>query len=264
MAREYTDTRDPYQKIAAEVRRQIIRGDLAPGSQLPTVDQFMRQYGGVSNTTIQKALQLLKDEGIAEGRPGKGVFVRQHAQQAIEPMAYMRPAAPGEPYPWMTEAAKHNQVGGSVLLDVAAVIPPAEVAAALELGEGEQALLRKLILTLDGEPTELTRSYYPLGLCEGTPMMDKRRIKGGTPALLNSMGFPPREFIDDVAAEIPTEEEAVALELPKGMPVLVAFRVVYSDGRRPIEATLMTKAAHRYRMRYRMQVSEETNEEVDA
>ena len=71
------------------------------------------------------------------------------------------------------------------------------------------------------------------------------------------MGFPPREFIDEVSSEIPTEEEAVALELAKGMPVLVAFRVVYSDDRRPIEATLMTKAAHRYRMRYRMQVREE-------
>jgi GntR family transcriptional regulator len=69
------------------------------------------------------------------------------------------------------------------------------------------------------------------------------------------MGFPPREFIDELSAEIPTEEEAVALELPKGMPVLVAFRVVFSDGRHPIEAALMTKAAHRYRMRYRMPVS---------
>ena len=141
-----------------------------------------------------------------------------------------------------------------LILDVTVVTPPAEVAAALELEEGEQALLRKLILTLDGQPTELTRSYYPLGLSEGTPMMEKRRIKGGTPTLLNQMGFPPREFIDDVSAEIPTEEEAVALELPKGMPVLVAFRVVYSDGGRPVEATLMTKAAHRHRMRYRLTV----------
>ncbi|MFD8839820.1 GntR family transcriptional regulator [Streptomyces griseofuscus] len=172
-------------------------------------------------------------------------------------MAYMSPAAPGEPYKWMTEAAKQQQVGGARLLDVAVVTAPAEVAAALELEEGEQVLLRKLVMTLDGEPTELTHSYYPLGLCEGTPMMEKRRIRGGTPALLNSMGFPPREFIDEVSAEIPTEEEAVELELPKGMPVLVAFRVVYSDDRRPIEATLMTKAAHRYRMRYRMQVGEE-------
>lgn len=263
MAREYTDDRDPYVKIAADIRRQITRGDLAPGSKLLTVKKLMERYGSPSNVTIQKALQLLKDEEILEGQPGKGVFVRQHGQQAIEPMAYMAPAAPGEPYKWMTEAAKRDQVGGAQLLDVAVVTPPAEVAAALELEEGEQALLRKLLLTLDGAPTELTRSYYPLGICEGTPMMETRRIKGGTPALLNRLGFPPLEFIDDVSAEIPTEEEAVALELPKGMPVLVAFRVVYSHDNRPIEATLMTKAAHRYRMRYRMQVPP-AGEEVQA
>ncbi|MGW2739094.1 GntR family transcriptional regulator [Streptomyces sp. NPDC001288] len=257
MARDYVDSRDPYQKIAAEIRRQITRGDLAPGTQLPTVAQLMEQYGRASNTTIQKAIQLLKDEGIAEGRPGKGVYVRQHRQQAIEPMSFMAPAPAGEPYKWMSEATKNQQVGSTRLVDVTVVTPPAEVAAALELEEGEQVLLRKLVLSLDGEPTELTRSYYPLGLCEGTPMMEKRRIRGGTPALLNELGFPPREFVDEVSSEIPTEEEAVALELPKGMPVLVAFRVVYSDDRRPIEATLMTKAAHRYRMRYRLQVREE-------
>lgn len=85
-------------------------------------------------------------------------------------------------------------------------------------------------------------------------MMEKRRIRGGTPALLSEMGYPAREFIDELSSEIPTEEEVLALELPKDMPVLVAFRAVYSDGGLPIEVTLMTKAAHRHRMRYRMRV----------
>ncbi|MFE5482984.1 GntR family transcriptional regulator [Streptomyces sp. NPDC056527] len=255
MAREFKDLRSPHQKIAAEIRRLITRGDLPPGSKLRSTAELMDRYGGVANTTIQKALQMLKAEGLLEGLPGKGVYVRQHAQHSFEPVTFMKPAAPGEPYSWMSEATKRQQVGRSQLLDVEVVHPPTEVAAALELQEGEQAVLRKQILFLDEEPTELTRSYYPLGLTEGTVMLDKKRIRGGTPALLNSLGFPPREFVDELSSEIPTEEEVVALELPKDMPVLVAFRVVYSDGRRPIEVTLMTKAAHRYRMRYRMPVS---------
>lgn len=254
MAREYKDTRSPHQKIAAELRRLITRGDLAPGSKLPSTAELMQQYGGVANTTIQKALQVLKAEGLLEGLPGKGVFVRQHAQQPIEPMVFMTPAAPGEPYKWMTEAATRQQVGGAQLLAVEVVEPPREVAEALELEEGDRAVLRKQILTLDGEPTELTRSYYPLSLAEGTAMMDKRRVRGGTPALLSEMGYPAREFVDELSSEIPTEEEVLALELPKDMPVLVAFRAVYSDGGCPVEVTLMTKAAHRYRMRYRVPV----------
>ncbi|MFE6102265.1 GntR family transcriptional regulator [Streptomyces laurentii] len=254
MPREFKDPRSAHQKIAAEIRRQITRGDLTPGSKLGSTAELMERYDGVANTTIQKALQMLKAEGLLEGRPGKGVFVRPHAQQSIEPVAYMSPAGPGEPYPWMTEAAKQGRAGRSELLAVSVVRPPQEVVDALELADGERAVLRKQILFLDDEPTELTRSYYPLGLAEGTRILEKKRIRGGTPALLASLGFPPREFVDELASEIPTEEEVAALELPKDMPVLVAFRVVYSDDRRPIEVTLMTKAAHRYRMRYRLPV----------
>ncbi|MFF8376345.1 GntR family transcriptional regulator [Streptomyces sp. NPDC015661] len=255
MAKEFKDPRSPHQKIAAELRRQITRGDLPPGSKLSSTAELMEQYGGVANTTVQKALQALKAEGLLEGLPGKGVYVRQHAQQSVEPIAYMRPAGPGEPYPWMSEAAKRRQVGRAQLLAVEVVIPPKEVAEALQLEDGERAALRKQVLFLDEEPTELTRSYYPLSLVEGTAILEKKRIRGGTPTLLDAMGLPPREFVDELSSEIPTEEEVVALELPKDMPVLVAFRVVYSDARRPIEVTLMTKAAHRFRMRYRLPVT---------
>ncbi|MFD3533541.1 GntR family transcriptional regulator [Streptomyces sp. NPDC058664] len=254
MAKEFKDPRSPHQKIAAELRRQITRGDLLPGSKLGSTAELMEQHGGVANTTVQKALQMLKAEGLLEGLPGRGVYVRQHAQQSIEPITYMKSAGPGEPYPWVSEAAKRQQVGRSRLLDVEVVTPPQEVAEALQLEEGGRTVLRKQILFLDEEPTELTRSYYPLSLVEGTAMLEKKRIRGGTPALLDSMGFPPREFVDELSSEIPTEEEVVALELPKDMPVLFAFRVVYSDDRLPIEVTLMTKAAHRYRMRYRSPV----------
>lgn len=256
MAKEFKDPRSPHQKIAAELRRRITRGDLPPGSKLGSTAQLMEQYGGVANTTVQKALQMLKAEGLLEGLPGKGVYVRRHVQESVEPVAYVRPAGPDEPYPWMSEAEKRRQVGRVRLLDVEVVVPPAEVAEALGLDGGEAAVLRRQLLLLDEEPTELTRSYYPLSLVEGTAVLEKKRIRGGTPALLDAMGFPPREFVDELSSEIPTEEEVVALELPKDMPVLVAFRVVYSDGGRPIEATLMTKAAHRYRMRYRLPVGE--------
>ncbi|MFE5793811.1 GntR family transcriptional regulator [Streptomyces sp. NPDC056503] len=255
MAREFTDPRSPHQRIAAEIRRRITRGELPSGSKLGSTAELMEQYGGVANTTIQKALQMLKAEGLLEGLPGKGVYVRQHGQQSVEPIAYMRPAGPDESYPWVSEAAKRRQVGSSRLLDVEVVVPPREVAEALGLADGERAVLRKQLLLLDGEPTELARSYYPLGLVEGTPVLEGKLIRGGTPALLAAMGHPPREFVDELSSEIPTEEEVVVLELPKDMPVLVAFRVVYSDGGRPIEATLMTKAAHRYRMRYRLPVA---------
>jgi GntR family transcriptional regulator len=213
----------------------------------------MEQYG-VAGTTVQKALLMLKEEGLLVGQPGKGVFVKGNTQQAISPAAYMPPATTGEPYRWISEAEKRSQRGSSKLLEVAVVTPPHEVAQALGLEKDERALLRKQVLFLDEEPTELTRSYYPLVLAEGTAMMERRKMRGGTPTLLSELGYPPREFVDEVSSEIPTEEEVVALELPKDMPVMLTFRVVYSDNERPIEVSLLAKAAHRYRMRYRLTV----------
>jgi GntR family transcriptional regulator len=253
MARSFEDKRSAHQKIAATLRRQITRGDLAPGTQLPSTPALMEQYG-VAGTTVQKALLMLKDEGLLVGHAGKGVFVKGSTQQAISPAVYMPPAASGEPYRWITEAGKRSQRGSTKLLKVEVVVPPRAVAASLKLREGEQALLRKQVLLLDDEPAELTRSYYPLELAEGTAMMEPRKIRGGTPTLLSDLGYPPREFVDEVSSEIPTEEEVVALELPKDMPVMLTFRVVYADNDRPIEVSLLAKAAHKYRMRYKLPV----------
>lgn len=209
----------------------------------------MAQYE-VAGTTVQNALALLKEEGLVHGQPGKGVFVTGSTQEAIEPSLYARPAPVGEPYPWVSEAAKRSQQGSITLLDVAVVEPPFEVGRALGLPEGGNAVLRKQVLLLDGEPTEFAMSYYPLNLAEGTAMMARRKIRGGTPALLAELGYPPVNVVDEVSSEIPTEEEVVALQLPKDRPVLVTFRVVYAAGDRPIEASLLTKPAHHYRVRY--------------
>ncbi|MGW0665328.1 GntR family transcriptional regulator [Streptodolium elevatio] len=253
MARAFTDTRSAHQKIAAGLRRRITRGDLRPGVQLPSTAVLMEEYG-VAGTTVQKALSMLKDEGLVVGQPGRGVFVQGGTQRAISPGVYLPPAPQGAPYRWVSEAEKESQHGSSRLLQVAVVTPPYEVAQTLGLDEGAQALLREQVLLLDEEPAELARCYHPLSLAEGTPLMEQRKIRGGTPTLLTEIGYPPREFVDEVSSEIPTEDEVVALELPKDMPIMLTFRTVYSDDQRPIEASLLAKAAHRYRMRYQVPI----------
>lgn len=249
MARQFTDPRSAHQKIAAGLRRQITRGDLRPGSQLPSTPALMEEYG-VAGTTVQKALQMLKEEHLVVGQPGKGVFIQGGTQRSISPEVYMPPTRDGQPYRWISEAEKRSQRGSVTLLEVEPVMPPYEVRQALGLADNGQALLRKQILLLDDEPTELARSYYPLDLVEGTAMMERRKIKGGTPTLLASLGYPPVSFIDEVSSEIPTEEEVVALELPRDMPVMMTFRIVHAKDERPIEVSLLAKAAHKYRVRY--------------
>ncbi|CAM5729247.1 hypothetical protein SANTM175S_11006 [Streptomyces antimycoticus] len=81
-------------------------------------------------------------------------------------------------------------------------------------------------------------------------MMDRRKIKGGTPALMAELGYPPRLSVDKVSARVPTQEQCTVLGLPGNLPVLRTLRVVYSDEERPIEATVLAKAGHLYELRY--------------
>ena len=116
--------------------------------------------------------------------------------------------------------------------------------------ESGAALLRRQVLILDEEPVELVASYYPLEIARGTAMMERRKIKGGTPTLLADLGYPPRLSVDRVSARVPTQEQFTVLELPSNLPVLRTLRVVYSDDDRPIEASIMVKAGHLYELRY--------------
>ncbi|MDF3140658.1 MULTISPECIES: winged helix-turn-helix domain-containing protein [unclassified Streptomyces] len=69
-----------FEVIAESLREQIRAGGLRPGDALPTQAVLMREFGAAS-LTVQKAMALLKQEGWAVSRPGKGAFVahRDHA-----------------------------------------------------------------------------------------------------------------------------------------------------------------------------------------
>ncbi|GAB2848712.1 hypothetical protein GCM10022221_55100 [Actinocorallia aurea] len=244
-----TDPRPLHQRIAADLRDEILNGALPAGTALPSTQQLRDRFGA-ANATIQKAVQLLKDEGLLIGRPGASITVRPRRQRTIRPADFLKPAPPGEPYPWLTTVADPGETAAGRLLDVCEAVPPTESAQALGLQPGEPALLRSQLLQINDEPTELVTSYYPLDLARGTAMMEHRKIKGGVPVLLDALGHPPLHAVDLVSARIPTQAEYQALGLPGDLPVLRTFRVVFSHNDRPIEATTLVKAGHLYELRY--------------
>lgn len=243
------DPRPLHERIAADLRREILTGDLEPGARIPKTEDLKRRFDA-SGASVQKALQLLKTEKLVQGRAGASVTVLEARRQRLTPAAYSRPAQDGGAYRWLTEAQKKGKQPAIELLDVREVQPPHEVAAALALSTNEPALLRKQLLSFRPDPCELVHSYYPLELARGTAMMERRKIKGGTPTLLAEMGYPPRRTFDTVTAEEPTNEEYEILRLPRQIAVLRTLRVVLSDEDRPIEVTTMAKAGHLYALQY--------------
>lgn len=243
------DPRPLHERIATDLRREIATGAIEAGKPLPSTERLKTRFGA-SSATVQKAVALLKGERLASGRPGASVTALAPQRHVLTPAATSQPAERGEKYRWLAEAEKAGKRPGVELLEVAEVVAPHRVAAVMELSAGEKVLMRKQLMLLDGEPCELVRNYYPLELARGTAMMERKKIKGGTPTLLAELGYPPVRTLDEVTAEEPTHEEYEALRLPSLVPVLCTFRVVLSEDDRVIEVTEMSKAGHRYKLHY--------------
>ncbi|GIH19244.1 TetR/AcrR family transcriptional regulator C-terminal domain-containing protein [Rugosimonospora africana] len=64
----------PYQRIAADLRRRITGGELAPGDRLPSTRQIARDWN-VALATATKVLALLHAEGLVRARPRVGTVV---------------------------------------------------------------------------------------------------------------------------------------------------------------------------------------------
>jgi GntR family transcriptional regulator len=62
-----------YVQLADTIRAQIRAGQLKPGEQLPSTNDF--KAAGHTYGTIRSALLVLKAEGWVEGRQGDGVYV---------------------------------------------------------------------------------------------------------------------------------------------------------------------------------------------
>jgi DNA-binding GntR family transcriptional regulator len=60
-------------QIAADIRAKIQSGEYAADVALPSIVKLSQEYG-VATGTIQKALKILKDEGLIESEPAYGTF----------------------------------------------------------------------------------------------------------------------------------------------------------------------------------------------
>ncbi|HSV19761.1 MAG TPA: GntR family transcriptional regulator [Casimicrobiaceae bacterium] len=63
-----------YAQLSALLRRRIERGQWSPGTQLPTLEALMREFG-VARVTVRQAVNLLAREGLVAPQRGRGTFV---------------------------------------------------------------------------------------------------------------------------------------------------------------------------------------------
>ncbi|MFD9338982.1 GntR family transcriptional regulator [Streptomyces sp. NPDC060028] len=169
-------------------------------------------------------------------------------------MPYLTPRASGDTDAWSEEATAAGRRGGQRILHAAEITAPPEVAGLLGLAESSIVVARRRIIELDGEPSELTDTYYPADIAVGTPLAGTAKIRGGAVTLLAALGHVGVRVVENVTARMPNSDEREQLRLGPGEPVLQLARATYDSADRTIQADVMVMPAGRQQLRYEIRI----------
>src|SRR5919206_4703985 len=69
-------------RVYLALRDRIARGELAPGSRLPSHRELAVEFG-VAPLTVRQVLSHLEEQGLVSRQSGRGTFVLQVHRQAV-------------------------------------------------------------------------------------------------------------------------------------------------------------------------------------
>ena len=204
-------------QIELALETAIERGRLSPGDRLPAERALAERYG-VSRMTLRQALGALEQRGRlvrSKGRYG-GTFV---AEPKLELAG---------------TSALSDQLRGLGLAAGARVLSACEREAAPDEAElGARVYSIERIRLANGEPVALERGAYSVdafpGLLEGS-------LEGSLYDLIRARydAVPVRAH-ERLEPALAHPEEAAALEIEPGAPVMLVERTAYSATGRPVE-----------------------------
>lgn len=243
-----TDPRPAYRQVADYIREAIGRGELGPGEKLPSLRTLAAQYG-ITPVTISRAIDLLKAEGLIDTRLGTGLFVRSK-RPVMHVGSYLTARPDGTRASWSSEVDRQGYKTTQEITEIGTVSAPWDVAERLSVTAGDPVVVRRRILRVDGTPVQLSDSYYPASLAEGTELSRPGKLRGYTHGALERLGIEIERFRDDLYLRMPTPAEATALRLGRGIPVLRLLRTTYSIDGAPVEVADQVLAGDRYVLSY--------------
>ncbi|HEY9411201.1 MAG TPA: GntR family transcriptional regulator [Jiangellaceae bacterium] len=256
MSIDRLDPRSPSRQIADDLRTAIESGEIPAGGKLPSERELVEKYG-IAPQTARQAVALLKTEGLVDGQPGRGVFVRERPPMIrIGSDRYSRSRRDKGLAPFQAEAEERGLTWSQEVLELAEVPAPAWVAEWFSIDAGTTVFVRRRRTWLDGKPTQLADSYYELATVEGTRIREEDTGPGGGYARLEEKGLHLARFREEIALRMPSPDEARSLKLSPGVPVAELHRIAFVEVRRPIEVFRSVMAGDMHVFAYEFEAAE--------
>lgn len=215
-----------YRAIADDLRARIGGGEWAAGTVLPSESDLATAYAA-SRVTVRKALDRLRDDGLVESRQGFGWIVAgDRLRQTLDVLATIE-----------GQLAAQGRHAERRVLSFRFVAPPAAVASALGVDEVLEVVRVNLA---DRAPFAVVTVWCPADLGGALSRDDVERAP-----FSELLPVSIASATQTVGAAAASDDDAGALDVPVGSPLLVVDRVSRDTSGRPVLVSEHRFPAHR-------------------
>jgi GntR family transcriptional regulator len=241
-----------YHEVAARLRDAIASGEYPRGSQLPIEERLAEQLG-VHRVTVNRALSILRAEGLVYVRRGRGTFVteipsiRRNAVVRYSREARERSGGRGA---FDTEITALGHAPRSDVT-VSEVVPPSRVAAILGVSDQEPTCVRRArLMYADDTPVQIADSYIPLEIAAGTAIEKHDSGPGGIISRFAELGLAQVRITEEINIRPPAPDEAAFLKMTPDQRVYDVTHTGWTAGGRAVEVCLHVMPAHQWHLEY--------------
>jgi GntR family transcriptional regulator len=211
-----------YVQIEEELAERIRTGMLRPGDRIPPERELAEQMQ-VSRMTVRQALGRLADRGLLVRERGRGTFVSE--PKLIQSLSRLNG--------FYDQMISQGILPSSRLLSGQEVLASAAVAQVLDLRIGEP-LYKVVRLRLGGGvPLALETSFFPARLVPG--LLDYDLERHSIYRLMERYDARPVRATQSLEPVPARDQEADALEVLPGSPLMLVERIAWDTQDRPVE-----------------------------
>jgi GntR family transcriptional regulator len=228
----------PYLRVLEALRQDVLA--LPPGSTAPSESELAARHG-VSRMTARNAVLVLRQEGLLYVVRGRGVYV---ARRKLDLHATPTPLG------FTAMARQLGLTPSSRLLRFDRGTADTALAGRLGLDSGAPVFFIERLRFADAAPMCHELTAVPVAVC---PTLFRRNLAADSlyRILVEDHGHALSGYSEEVEAGAAGRTMARLFRITAADPVLIARRVVYGRQGKPVEWTLGTYRADRYRATYR-------------
>ena len=228
--------KQPLYDQLVDILREKIENEMEPGDLLPSERELSERYG-LSRTTVRLALKELETLGLISRKHGKGTFVSDLTGGAMDLTTN---------YSFTEQMREAGREPKTVELDFQTRDATKTLADRMGLHLGDKVLYMKRLRFADGVPMMLERTYVPanrfIGLTEET-----LAGKSLYAIIENDYHEVIRVAEEEFFASVARQNDAEALGIPEGAPVLQLSRLTYNEQNVVIEYTHSVARADQFK-----------------